>query len=300
MISILIPVYNCSVTDLVRDLYNQITPDGNCEIIVLDDGSDRACLHQNREIALLPNVRYLELQKNQGRVAIRNLLAQTATYPWILFIDGDSRIIRNDFIAAYGRSLTGHMDVICGGREYAASKPQNCSLALHWEYGRKREKINFQKKTLQPYGGFMSNNFLIRKPLFLTLNFENAVQGYGHEDTWIGMQLEARKAAINYIDNPVEHTGLETAETYIGKSENALRNLLKLEAVAGPNVLRRHVKIFRAYFILKKCGLDRVVNFFYKRTQKLLRLNLKSCTPSLLVFDFYRLGYLTTLKRNTS
>lgn len=147
MISILIPVYNCSVTDLVKDLCNQITSDYKCEIIVLDDGSDMACLHQNRQIAQLPNVIYKELDRNHGRVAIRKLLAETATYSWLLFIDGDSRIIRNDFIAAYYRFLNDNIGVVCGGREYSVSRPRDCSLVLHWTYGRQREKIDRQKKS---------------------------------------------------------------------------------------------------------------------------------------------------------
>jgi hypothetical protein len=110
------------------------------------------------------------------------------------------------------------------------------------------------------------------------------------------MQLENRKAIIDYINNPVEHMGLETAEVYIAKSENAVRNLVKLQRIAGTEMLSRHVKLYRAHSTLKKYGLSSAIAFLHRASKPFLIRQLTSCNPSLMVFDFYRLGYLMNLK----
>jgi glycosyltransferase involved in cell wall biosynthesis len=296
MISVLIPVYNFSVVDLVKTLCSQITGNNIAEIVVFDDGSETEYLRQNREIAGLPKVVYKELNKNHGRVLIRKLLAEAAAYPWLLFLDSDSRIIQSDFLATYFNALQQRADVLVGGRIYAANKPKDCRLALHWQYGRMREKMDIEKKAVNPYSGFMSNNFLIKKSVFLTLNFDASLQGYGHEDTWMGIQLENQKAAICYIHNPVEHIGLETADVYIAKSENAVRNLVKLQKVVGAETLSKHIKIYRVYSTLNKYGLLPVIAFSHRMLKPLLIRQLTSCRPSLFLFDCYRLGYLMNIK----
>lgn len=298
MISILIPVYNFAVTDLVKMLCSQITGSTIAEIIVLDDGSDTEYVFQNREIAGLPKVVYKELNKNYGRVIIRKLLAEAAAYPWLLFLDSDSHIIQDDFLTTYFHTLHKAVDVVVGGRIYTVNKPKDCRLALHWQYGRKREKTNVQKKAVNPYSGFMSNNFLIRKSLFLQLAFDIPLQGYGHEDTWMGIQLENQKAAMCYIHNPVDHMGLERADVYIAKSENAVRNLLKLQPIAGTEMLRKHVKIYSVYSTLHKYRLSSVIARLHRILKPLLIRQLTSCNPSLVLFDFYRLGYLMNCKES--
>lgn len=297
MISILIPVYNFWVTDLVKALCSQITVQDIGEIIVFDDGSDVKYLHENRVIAGLPKVVYKEWNKNQGRVLIRKLLAEAADNPYLLFLDSDSRIIKTDFLATYINALQQQADVMVGGRIYSAKKPTDCRLALHWQYGRKREISKVQKKAVNPYSGFMSNNFLIKKSVFLNLNFDASLQGYGHEDTWMGIQLENQKAAIYYIHNPVEHIGLETAAVYIAKSENAVRNLVKLQRIAGTEILCRHIKIYRVYSTLSKYRLSSFIAFLHHMSRPLLIRQLTSCNPSLMLFDFYRLGYLINVKK---
>ena len=80
MLSILIPVYNFSVVELVTKLHQQALAleKVNFEVIILDDGSTDDFKQTNRAIKHLPHVQYAELTENVGRSAIRNLLAQRA------------------------------------------------------------------------------------------------------------------------------------------------------------------------------------------------------------------------------
>ena len=72
------------------------------EIIVADDGStDKHTCHINKEILELENARYILRKENVGRAAIRNFLADEASYEWLLFIDSDMTMLLDDFILHY-------------------------------------------------------------------------------------------------------------------------------------------------------------------------------------------------------
>ena len=99
MISILIPAYNFNITNLIEDIHKQIKLTKNeFEIICIEDGSTKT--FSNANIINLNNVTYIHLKKNIGRSKIRNLLAKTAKFNWLLFIDCDSEI-NNNFINNY-------------------------------------------------------------------------------------------------------------------------------------------------------------------------------------------------------
>ena len=88
MVSVLIPIYNTDVRAFVKQLILQLEKnqlDG--EIQCLDDGSNEEFIILNREISNLKFVRYKELNLNIGRSRIRNLLAKTAKFQWLLFAD---------------------------------------------------------------------------------------------------------------------------------------------------------------------------------------------------------------------
>jgi glycosyltransferase involved in cell wall biosynthesis len=309
MISILIPVYNRDVNQLASTLSNQLSAmDQPGEIVLLDDGSAEAFRKANAATVKLPHVKYMESEKNVGRIRIRQLLAEMAAYDWMLFLDGDSMIISARFLekyydevvsyAAYSL-LEGFPGLFVGGRIYQQQPPGNCSLRLHWEYGRKREAIDPQKRNTDPYRGFMSNNFMINKFYFERLSFTNDWDGYGHEDSWIGMQLEDYKTVIKYIDNAVLHDGLEPAETFIAKSEEALKNLHKLQKLVDNQQLKTHIRLFRVYAQLKSLGLLWLPATIYNLQKRKIEKNLRSCHPSLYYFDLYRLHRFIQITRST-
>ena len=67
-LSILLPTYNCICTALVGELQRQCVAEGaDFEIIVADDASpDKRFIAENRAIARLDGVRYIERERNVG------------------------------------------------------------------------------------------------------------------------------------------------------------------------------------------------------------------------------------------
>ena len=100
-LSILIPVYQENCIKLVSDLLNQTKRLSiDSEILVFDDCSPIKC-EDNRTLSDMERVTYRELEQNIGRSKIRNLLADTASGDVLIFLDGDSGIVREDFIQKY-------------------------------------------------------------------------------------------------------------------------------------------------------------------------------------------------------
>ncbi|WP_276481693.1 glycosyltransferase [Paraflavitalea pollutisoli] len=293
MISILIPVYNQDVNHLIARLSAGLSHlQGGGEIIVMDDGSNQATLMTNAPIAALPGVRCVAQFSNQGRARIRHLLAREAKGEWLLFLDGDSGIPHDDFLRRYEQALTAKATVIVGGRIYQQHPPDDQALRLHWRYGSARESRDPGKQH-QP--AFMTNNFLVARSVFDTWRDAAITEGYGHEDTLIGIQLEQQHIPIVYIDNPVVHEGLETADVFIRKSEQALVNLKAISREVAPDLLARHIKLFRVYLWLKKWRLLWAPVLYYQLFGKMIQRNLRSGNPSLKRFDLYRLRYFIGL-----
>lgn len=293
MISICIPVLNTNVNGLVKSLVNEIEQRSiTCEIIVLDDGSDKRWQEINEEITKLAFVNYHQLPVNKGRIEARRKLAALSRYEWLLFIDADSKIIKDNFLTTYlNYCITSH-DVIVGGRIYNNKPPQHCNQILHWKYGCKREKFSMGRFN------FMTNNFCIRKSIFTKIEFPNALKGYGHEDTWMGIQLKQNTVRTVQIKNPALHEGVEKAEIFIGKSKNALLNLWLLQQQVPAHTLQQHVKLFKYYTLQKKLGLSSFIQWIESKFHFQIEKNLSSCQPSLILFDFYRLAYFIYLERN--
>lgn len=293
MISILIPVYNQDVNILVARLsagLSHLQQAG--EIIVMEDGSASAYQQINNPLATLPFVRYIPHAQNHGRIRIRQMLAAAAAGEWLLFLDGDSKLGPDNFLQKYFLAIEANTGVVVGGRTYSTTPPDDCALHLHWKYGSARENRRSGGKQ-QP--AFMTNNFLIQTTYFNQLSFDTGGEGYGHEDTWIGIQLEKAGIPVNYIDNPVLHTGLEINSIFIAKSENALLNLHKLSTQVPGDMLARHVKLFRVYQTLRAWNGLWIAKGVYKLLRKYITRNLHSCNPSLTLFDLYRLQYFIRL-----
>ena len=102
-LSILIPCHNWNLLKLVNDL-NQLCIKSkslnNFEIICIEDGSKK--LFKNFKIEQIENAHYSILNKNIGRSAVRNKLARSANFEWLLFIDCDSEIVDDNFIEKKG------------------------------------------------------------------------------------------------------------------------------------------------------------------------------------------------------
>lgn len=295
MISILIPVFNVAVYSLVQELSEQLkTLKTEGEILVYDDASKDLFKDQNNSVTILENVFYRELEKNYGRIGIRQLLAENAKYDWLLFLDCDSTIINKDYLDNYLQALTMEFDVCAGGTVYPEDIPAACNKRLHWKYGTEREAVKGSSNA------FHTNNFCIRKEVFLQLNFPLQLSGYGHEDTWMEIELNRDKKNICFINNSVLHEGLEDTPIFLEKTKNALKNLLSLATIFGEGVIRDKVSLYNLFYWQKKFGLSKIISLSLKKKIDKIESNLKSCNPSIIQFDLYRLYYLIQIANEPS
>lgn len=228
-ISILIPVFNFDVTMLVEKLLREIRMASlNAEVILLDDNSDNLTIKKkNEQLRFHPEVIFLKEKKNQGRSKARNKLFQEANSEYLIFLDADTRIEKENFIQDYFRYIRKHQ-VIVGGHYYQKTPPQKRYL-LNWRYAIKREVRNAQERNEHPYDRFISMNFCIQKEVLAKVQFPDNLKGWGHEDTYFGFELERKNIDVLHIENPVLHLGLNENADYLAKQEQAIDQALELK-----------------------------------------------------------------------
>jgi glycosyltransferase involved in cell wall biosynthesis len=288
MISILIPAFNCDVRELVEALSTQCAATGtDFEILVMDDASLAQYQRVNLDIADLPGVDLEIMTVNQGRARIRNRLAAKARYEFLLFIDGDARVIKPNFVQNYLDHLQPGM-VVCGGCNYPAEAPKGDEFTLHWYYGTHREQQPANIRQRRPWQRFMTFNFAIPKDTFMSIRFDETIRHYGHEDTVFGSDLETRRIPVVHIDNPLEHIGIEAADTYLRKSQLAIDNLVNLWRKGKPIETR----LIRVYQKLRYWKVMRPLRWLYQWLEPFVDINLRSPFPFLTLFDYFKLVYL--------
>lgn len=293
MISVLIPTYNYEIFPLVSILFQQLKKEKiDFEIICLDDGSEK--FHsENNQINSLPNCSYTVLQKNIGRSAIRNLLAEKASFENLLFLDADVIPVSDDYISKYIPHLNAAEKVVYGGIRYQPEKPEKSQL-LRWIYGNSREALSVEDRKKNVYLTFLTLNFLISKSVFKKVRFNEEIPNLRHEDTLFSYDLKQACIEIIHIENCVFHNGLESSEVFLKKSEESL---VGLEYLVEKNLLTSdYVKLSDYYKTLKKWRLKELYLLFFQTSKKSFLKNLLGPKPSLFIFDLFRLGYYCSLK----
>jgi glycosyltransferase involved in cell wall biosynthesis len=296
MLSVLIPVFNFDVRDMVYAVSSQtVKLNIPFEIIVIDDASHDDFKILNREVSSYTGVNYYEEKKNLGRSKIRNKLADLALYNNLLFLDCDSKIKKEDFIKRYLKKIDSG-SVIYGGREYEYIDPKDGKYKLHWLHGIKREQVPAIVRAEVPNKSFMTNNFIITKEAFNKVRFNESIKGYGHEDTLFGYDLAGCDIMVRHIDNPVIHMGLESNEEFLRKTKEGIKNLKKIMSINGnAKKLIKDITLLFYYKKIKDLRLDGFIRYIYAKNEYRLRKNLLSKKPSLILFDLYKLGYLCSL-----
>ncbi len=296
MLSILIPVYNFNVVNLVGELSKQAVHSGiPFEIIILDDCSSELLRDQNKDVANLPGVRFYELAKNIGRSRIRNRLADMAKYNSLLFLDCDSEVYSADYIRNYIPYMGKEM-VICGGNIYHEEPPEEPEYHLRWMYGLKKEQIPDVVRNAHPYRSFMTNNFMIARSVFQQIQFDESIIKYGHEDTLFGLELKKNNIPIYHINNPLYHIGLEIASEFLRKTSDAIENLLILlhDGKIQPDDIK-HIRLLKAYVKIKKYRLVGIYLFFYEFISNAVMRNLLGENPGIFAFELYKLALVSRL-----
>ncbi len=296
MLSILIPIFNFDVTDLVLELNRQaVEANAKFEIILLDDASTDSFREINRNLSQGSQIRYIEETDNIGRSKIRNKLASLASYQYLLFMDCDSKILNPDYIATYLHYCEDDV-VVYGGRVYSESRPAENELLLRWKHGKSREEFTVSERIKSPNRSFMTNNFLISINLFNQIRFNEEVEGYGHEDTLFGYDLKKNNIKVLHIDNPLVHLGLESNSVFLSKTRESIRNLKMIYNQNGyEKLLVEDIRLLLYYKFFRKSKLDLLASLIFKVSEKLLVRNLMSRHPNLFVYDLFKLGYLCSI-----
>lgn len=289
-ISILLPVYNHVCIDLVRNLQQQAeTCDVDYEIIVADDGSmDVSTIENNRAIADIHNCTYIIRDVNVGRAAIRNFLAKTASYEWLLFLDCDVELPDTDFMRRYIEVACD--DVVDGGvRTDDDIDGWRGNLRFAYEHASEPRHTAAERRK-NPYRCFRTTNFMVRRAMIQDCMFDERFKFYGYEDVLFGKRLEERGYVIRHIENPVIISDMEPNDIFLEKTEEALRtlNLFRDELRGYSHLLDVSERISRFIPMWLSAA-------FHALFGKLLRRNLMGRHPNLTVFGLYRLGYYLSL-----
>ena len=281
MLSILIPSYNYNVVALAKILHKQCNSCHiNYEILVYDDGSKSYHNLQNANINNIENCTFKELASNIGRSQIRNKLAKDSKFEHLLFLDCDVLPEHPTLIENYIHHISS--DVVYGGITNEKEIPKK-PYKLRWLYTKKRE-----------YKFMCSSNFFIKKEVMLKDLFDETIRKYGYEDVIFFKNLENNAITITPIKNSVIHFSKEKSKVYIKKIEIGLENLSYLSSTN--KIALNDSKIYYYYNMFSKFYLVNFIAFCFKATKKLMLKNFDSSSPSLFLFDFYRLGFFCTIK----
>lgn len=291
------------------------------EIIFADDGSaDAAAKQRNAIIAQLPFCQYIERPKNAGRSAIRNFLAQTAHYNHLIFLDGDVTIKRHDFVRTYlahrndadviiGTLHFSRMQVACDTAEdiighTKRTKEETKKTTEHVLYDNNLKyryeqrflaKHPIKKRMEQPYASFRTTNFMVRRDLMLAYPFDETFHEYGYEDTLFGKQLKEHGATLIHLDNAATIADYEDNATFVAKTEESLRTL-----AAHAHRLQDYSTLLHTVNRLKGLHLLPLLALAFRLFKGLLHKNLCSNSPSVFLFNVYKLGYFVSFTRSTN
>ncbi len=277
-LSILIPTYNCDCVSLCTFLSHRIAADSiDAEVIVMDDAStDMDMVARNRTINDLTFCRVVESDVNNGIAKNRNHLADVAKGEYLLFLDADVYPVSPDFLKKY---IDDRVDdgVLCGGLTFRLDGPVKMS-PLRYLYGMK-----FEVK--QPH--FISLNFFMPASVFQKVRFNESFSKYGHEDTQFGADLQGAGYKVLKINNPVYHDNGDTSEQFINKTRVAIDNLVEHKDLLLPTS-----RLLQLYEKLRKFPIGWFMKIPFRHFHTIMEKNLLSDSPSLFIYNVYRLSYL--------
>ncbi len=296
-LSILIPCFNSSCTNLVESLQKQADElycnsqlKFDYEIIVADDGSsDTLIVEKNKIINTIPFSRYIIREKNCGRAAIRNFLAHTAKNEWLLFID-TGMVIRNPhFLSNY---VMGEKNQVTYGGYVIKEENQTLRGNLRYRYEKKYGgNSNAHIREKNPFKNFQTSNFLVRRDIMLKYPLDERFKRYGYEDVIWGKTLKLNNIQISHKDNPVSFEEFETNERFLNKTEEAMRTLIQFE-----EELRGYSTIIDLAESLNKYHLLPIVRTFLSAISPIIKKNLRGNKPSIFLFNIYKLGIFCKLQ----
>lgn len=291
MLSVLIPVYEYDVCLMVKEVHRQASSLGiDFEIICLNDAS-----FSRNPATELSNFKWIENKTNLGRAKSRNKLVSVAMHKNLLFLDADMQLTNPDFIKNYVTHLDSSL-VICGGIIYQ-KKPPRTGLRLRWNYGNTYESGTVLERTKEPYGSFMTGNFLATKEVLENHPFDDTIIIYGHEDTLFGKALLDGGISILHIENTALHAGLEENSVFIEKTKEGLKSLL--EMYTEKKITRDYSFIIRTFEFLKKSRVTGLIIFSISLGEKLFYPNILAQGKHIWFFQLLKLKWFLELARRS-
>ena len=307
-LSILIPTYNNVCLELVKSLQAQASLLQNLEyeILVADDGStDLSTIEGNRAINQLENCQYIEREKNVGRAAIRNFLAQQARYPWLLFIDSNMDVILSEYLSNYLKqmkesdadledSIHIKYGIIYGGYQIKRDDTTKERLKNNLRYifeSRGTQNGDYRERQAHPYHDFHTSNFIVQRSIILKYPLDERFYHYGYEDVLWGKVLKDKHIGIKHIDNPLGYDHFIGNMSFISKTEESLRTLYQFR-----EELEGYSKIIDYAQRLKRWHLSHLCQKLFPFVCLPIKARLTGNKPSILWFNIYKLLYYIHLE----
>jgi hypothetical protein len=205
-----------------------------------------------------------------------------------LLLDNNVSLLPDSrFLAHYAAAITQTIaPVLVGGTMYAALAPTDPAAYLRWYYGRSREAFPALVRQQRPHSQFKLKNVLMRADVFNHVKLDENLMRYGHEDTKFGWRLQAAGIAVQHLDNPVLHDGLEPGEAFLLNSRQAVQNLVHLYRTEG---LGADTKLLRAALRLRRLGLGTGTSVVLSPAEPLLWRQLLGPKPQLRNLDMLKL-----------
>ncbi len=286
-LSILIPTYNNVCLELVKSLQAQAAalPDFEYEILVADDGStDLSTVRENRAIRALPYCQYMEREKNVGRAAIRNFLAQQALHPWLLFIDSNMDVVTPHYLSNYQNYKEN--DVIYGGYQIKLGQ-ENLKHNLRYLF----ESVGTQngdhkKRQANPYGDFHTSNFIIKRKVMLKYPLDERFKLYGYEDVLFGKTLKENLVHIEHVDNPLGYNHFIGNMAFVSKTEESLHTLYQFR-----KELQGYSKIIDYANRIKLFHIQVICQKIFPLVCLPIKARLTGNKSSIFLFNIYKLLY---------
>ena len=134
---------------------------------------------------------------------------------------------------------------------------------------------------------------MIEKEIFKTVEFDETMSGYGHEDTLFGLELMEHGIVVKHIDNPLRHEVVATNDKFLKQTENAIDNLFVVyDKVNDKQQFVDSVRLMKTFQNLQRKKMTRLFCRLYSPFKSLIIRNLKSGNPKMRCFDLYKLNYI--------
>jgi len=290
MLSICLPIFNHDIRNLLLRLLDESS--NVLDIICIDDASSEEYRKINFDFCKNREIKYIQLEENIGRSAIRNLFLNYSDKPYLLFLDCDSLPVYSHFLDEYVKNIEKiKPDVIYGGTQYKQEKPLR-GKRLRWRYGHQKESKLPKYRQQKPNQSFQTNNFVVKRAVFEKYRFDERIRKYGHEDTLWGMLLWKNKKVVLHIDNPVWHDDNTSDAEFVLKTEEAIDNLIELLKIGV--ITESDYEFFKLLSFVKKRRASTLflLQIIASLLVNLLAFFLKKSILSFPIFlNFYKLMY---------